>query len=248
MLPVSIRERGFFMEFNMALCEASRDDLDKIKNVISNRTNKKINIIEFSNSKEINRFLEKNKVDICFLDIDYYEEQGLEIVAKIKKLNKKSIIIFLSKNEYYVMEAFKLRVFNYLIIPLTEDIIFNLWEDINERLEEIDKLKKYDMELSISNKENVFKVKYENILYFEKNLRKIKVVCDDKIIEYYGAFKDLCKSLDTTCFTQCHQSFIVNNDKISEYSNQSLYLQGCGNGIPVSKAYIKDVRRTIEKK
>lgn len=236
------------MEFNIALCEASRDDLDKIKNVISNGTNKKINIIEFSNIKEINEFLKKNRVDICFLDIDYYEEQGLEITANIKKSNKKSIIIFLSKGEYYVMDAFKLRVFNYLIRPLTEDIIFNLWEDINERLEEIDKLKKYDMELSIANKENVFKIKYEKILYFEKNLRKIKVVCDDKIIEYYGAFKDLCKSIDNTCFTQCHQSFIVNNDKIFEYSNQSLYLQGCSNGIPVSKAYIKDVRKTIEKK
>lgn len=235
------------MEFNVALCEENREELDKIKNIISYKINKKINIIEFANNEEINDFIKKSTVDICFLDIDSYEEKGLEIAINIKKANKKSIIIFLSKGEYYVMEAFRLRAFDYLIKPLTEDIIINLWEDIKERLEEIDKLKKYDNELSIANKENGFKVKYEKILYFEKKLRKIRVVCDDKVIEYYGVFKDLYKSLDNTCFTQCHQSFIVNNDKISEYSNQSLYLQGCSNVIPVSKAYIKDIRKTMQK-
>ncbi|MCS4470414.1 LytTR family transcriptional regulator DNA-binding domain-containing protein [Clostridium botulinum] len=46
-------------------------------------------------------------------------------------------------------------------------------------------------------------------------------------------------------FTQCHQSFIVNNDKISSYEKQLIYIEELNFYIPVSRSYIEVVKNIL---
>lgn len=68
-------------------------------------------------------------------------------------------------------------------------------------------------ELIISKKQGIYLLPFEDILYMEKNLRKIRVSAGNSSIEFYGRFPDIEDSLDER-FMCCHRSYIINMDKI----------------------------------
>jgi DNA-binding LytR/AlgR family response regulator len=76
---------------------------------------------------------------------------------------------------------------------------------------------------------------------------KIIIVCKNTQIEFRGNFKDLIKILDMNYFTQCHQGFIINNDKISIYKDQNVFIEELNKQIPVGKSYINQVKNIFSK-
>ena len=68
-------------------------------------------------------------------------------------------------------------------------------------------------ELIICKKQGIHVLHLEDILYMEKNLRKIRVSAGDSSIEFYGKFPDIEDYLDER-FMCCHRSYIINLDKI----------------------------------
>lgn len=56
------------------------------------------------------------------------------------------------------------------------------------------------------------KVLIRDILYFESNKRKVRIVTEDKIFELYGKLNEIEKSLKEckASFLRVHQSYLVN--------------------------------------
>lgn len=82
-------------------------------------------------------------------------------------------------------------------------------------------------------KQGTAKIDMDDILYFEKDLRKVNVHTTDGIYSYYGSFKDLHGILDYR-FCRCHYSIIVNLSKIISLERYIAYLEG-GETITVSQ-------------
>lgn len=78
---------------------------------------KELNLLgSFSNGLEARDFLEKNKVDLVFLDINMPELSGLS-VARI--VQPRPIIIFTTAYSEYASEGFELDVIDYLTKPFS---------------------------------------------------------------------------------------------------------------------------------
>jgi DNA-binding LytR/AlgR family response regulator len=120
-----------------------------------------------------------------------------------------------------------------------------VFKGVTQKLKELQAQKEMDQCFIVETKENVTKVFYKDVYYFEKSLRKVKLCYNSNEIVFYGSFKEVKDKLDMRCFTQCHQGYIINNDKISSYKNQQIFIKELNINIPVSKAYIKDVREII---
>ncbi len=80
-------------------------------------------------------------------------------------------------------------------------------------------------EFIVKNQHGIFVFQVEDIVYMEKNLRKIclyvRVLDSSKYeqIEFYGRFEEVVPQLDDR-FMHCHRSYIINMDEI-------VWMRGC---------------------
>lgn len=92
------------------------------KNIISK--NEYLNIVgEFYNGNKFLKSLSKLKPDVVFLDIEMPEINGIEIAEKVEEFNENIQIVFLTSYEKYAMEAFKVNTINYILKPLTKEML-----------------------------------------------------------------------------------------------------------------------------
>lgn len=68
-------------------------------------------------------------------------------------------------------------------------------------------------EVTVKKGGKLYAIPFEEIVCFEKNLRKIRMHTNRGSIEYYGTFAELLPELDER-FLCCHRSYVLNMDMI----------------------------------
>lgn len=76
----------------------------------------------------------------------------------------------------------------------------------------------------------VRKILLDEIVYIMKKNRKIMIVTDSEIYEYYGQLEQVSRVLDRR-FYACLRGCIINLDKVLRMEEQHIYMS---NGAPVS--------------
>lgn len=60
-----------------------------------------IDIIKFYDGRRLLEYCCENKFDVLVLDIDLGEDNGMDIARKLKRMNPKSLVIYMSSYDYY---------------------------------------------------------------------------------------------------------------------------------------------------
>lgn len=246
------------MNYIVAICDDDRTQVEIVNDYIENfsfKTNYDIKVIKAYTGEELLRKLDSEEegigiadIDIFLLDIEMNEMNGIDLAKKIKQKNKKAIIVYITGFKDYALYAFQIRAFHYMMKPITYKNFEILLNEIIENLKVRYLKKETDKIFVVKNKGAVLKIPYMDIFYFEKSLRKTIVTCKSESTEFYASFKNLIKELDMNYFTQCHQSFIVNNSKIYSYKNKEIYIRELNERIPVSKGCVKEVKKALSDK
>ena len=84
----------------------------------------------FDNSRDALLWAQEHPVDIAFLDIDMPHMKGTELARKLKALNRKISIIFVTAYDQYALEAFDIKAVGYLLKPYSRG-------DIEKEIENI---------------------------------------------------------------------------------------------------------------
>lgn len=63
---------------------------------------------------------ENNLIDIAFLDIEMPEINGIQLAKKLKKINPKINVIFVTAYDNYALDAYKLHASGYVTKPVNE--------------------------------------------------------------------------------------------------------------------------------
>ncbi|MGB4984796.1 MAG: response regulator [Erysipelotrichaceae bacterium] len=74
-------------------------------------------IVTFISPKDSLKYCEKNIVDVAFLGIEMQEINGIFLASKLKEINNKIHIIFVTAHEKYAVDAFQIHATGYLIKP-----------------------------------------------------------------------------------------------------------------------------------
>lgn len=88
--------------------------------------------LSFTNPVKALEEASKNKVDLAFLDIEMPEINGIQLAKKLKAINPKTKIIFVTAFNDYALEAYKLHASGYITKPVSI-------EAIKEEISELDK-------------------------------------------------------------------------------------------------------------
>jgi DNA-binding LytR/AlgR family response regulator len=197
----------------------------------------------FLNSESALAYLEENKVDLLFLDIEMPGATGFELLDRLTYFPR--IILTTSKTEY-AFDAFQYNVTDYLKKPFT----------YKRFLEAIQKIQKPEAAsptsgtppaepgfLFIKAEDKLVKLVKDDIFFVESMRDYVKFVTASKNYITYSTLKNLEEKLNGDEFLKVHRSYIVNINKIDDIRGNTIYLQG--NQIPIGKGHKEELVKRL---
>ncbi|MDF2532189.1 MAG: response regulator transcription factor [Clostridia bacterium] len=223
---------------NCIIIDDEYPSIQELSYFISNFSTIKI-LDTFDDSIKALEYVQKNTVDVIFLDINMPKLNGLALSRVINTLNTKPILVFISAYSEYAIEAFEVAAFDYILKPYSENRIV----DTLKRLESCTAAKCSNNKITLLKNNKLFVVNIHDICYCEANEHEVFIYTKDDQYKISSSISDFYKKLPQRSFFRCHRSYIVNIDKIIEIipwfnNTYMLKLQGLTSEIPVSRQNI----------
>ncbi|AGB41344.1 response regulator of the LytR/AlgR family [Halobacteroides halobius DSM 5150] len=217
---------------------------------------------------EILEIIKEKEPDLVFLDIQLPGKTGLEVAQEIKKLEKKTIIVFLTAYDEYALQAFEVEAIDYILKPYEQDrlvetikrvkdyyfsnqqqLLENKIEALFNKLpqddNEIAKIKK----LPVKGKRSRIKlIPYTELIVFHTRNCKVYVKTYKQEYEVDFTLKDLEEKLPTTQFLRVHRSFLINLKHVKEVipwfkGKYQVVMDNQGEiKVPVSRAKVEKIK------
>lgn len=227
----------------IAICDDSKETIALIEEIIENLNIRDTDIDCFYSGDSLLQYLGKNNsfyYNIYLLDIEMPGINGLEVARKIRKIDNRAILIFVTAYSDYVFSSFEVQPFRFINKPVE---IGKLEDVINAAMNYIYSSKKYIFFL-------VDKVRIQlycdDIIYFEGDKRKINVYTMEEEYSFYSKMSDLENKVDNSRFVRIHVSYLVNMDYIKAIYLEEIVLNN-GIHLPISKKYRKSVKEEYMK-
>lgn len=201
----------------------------------------KVEIDVWYSGESIQKDLDKGvQLDLIFLDIELAKKNGIEVGRFIRNEmeDMQTHIVYISSKQNYAMQLFKVQPLDFLIKPITEEQLKEvLTRSINQK-------RNHAVYFEYHKGSTYFRVLLSDVVYFMSMDKKIRIVTKNGREEFYGKLKEIAKQLPGY-FVMIHQSYIVNQDFISEYSYEMVKMID-GEELNISKPYRKEVRGRIK--
>ena len=191
----------------------------------------------FYSGEKLLKFIENDhKFDLIFLDIELGSTTGILVSNKIRNEfdDHVSKIIFLSSQTGYEKDLFDVQPFNFLTKPIDKEKLIKCIELVTKILDKENKIFEYH------SRNYIKKISIKEIIYFESNLKKIKIVTIDNEEYFYGSLEKTKENLPKT-FVAPHGSFLVNFNKIERITKKDIHMFG-GRVIPISRRNLQNIQ------
>lgn len=230
--------------YRIGICDDDRvlcSELEEQIYHISKELAVKVEIEVWYSGESIQSDLNKGiRLDLIFLDIELAQRNGIEVGKFIRNEMEdiQTHIVYISSKQNYAMQLFKVQPLDFLIKPVTE-------EQLKEVLARSIKQKRKSAVYFEYHKGSTYlRALLCDVVYFMSMDKKIIIVTKNGREEFYGKLKEIAKQLPEY-FIMIHQSYIVNQDFISEYSYEMVKMID-GEELNISKPYRKEVRGRVK--
>lgn len=217
----------------IAVCDDEKTQREKIKNLFKKMDNTIGYIVKefISGDKLVDSYNKGAHFDIIILDIRMLGINGMEAAKKIRDMDKKAVIIFVTNLMDYALEGYHVNAYRYLIKPLNED---EFRQAINGAVNELSREKQ--MTYILHMKDNTLKkIDAYETLYVESFGRKVIFhMCSGAEIECNLTMSEIEHGLVPMEFMRIHKSYLVNMRYIEQVSKSNVVLHN-DIAIPLSR-------------
>lgn len=190
-------------------------------------------------------YLNRNKVELIFLDLNMPVLQGFEF---LKTLNHPPKVIVTTAYQEYALEGYEYNVADYLLKPFGFE---RFLKAVNKALDSSTDRKVIPGENNTapdrifveSNKKHI-QLEIENILYLEAAGNYVKVITTTETIIIREKFSTMLELLSANDFLQVHKSFAVAPRHIRSIEGNTILIKD--NQIPVGKSYKLNIIRLLK--
>jgi len=195
----------------------------------------------FTNAFEALEYLQKEPVDLLFIDIKMPDITGLEFVAS---LQKKPMVVFTTAYSEHAVTSFELDAIDYLLKP------FSLARFIKacNKAQELLQLRSQGVPVSV--KDHLFlktgyeqvKVYFKDILYMEGAGNYVTFVLEDKKLLSRMTMSEMLELLPPDMFVRVHRSYVVAKNKIEKIERHQVSIKGTQ--VPVGASFMQHLQVT----
>lgn len=177
-------------------------------------------VAECSNVFDAISAVQKQKIDLIFLDIKMPEVDGLQF---LKALANPPAVIFTTAYREFAADAFDLNALDYLVKPITFDRFFQALNKFNDRrmlapaASEVDTICFY----VTSNRKKV-RVETKQVVLVESLNDHVKIHLVDQVITTRDMISNIETLLPSKEFVRIHRSFIVASARIQHVTGEGI--------------------------
>lgn len=185
----------------------------------------------FTDAFQALAYLQKENIDLIFLDIKMPDISGIEF---FNSLHKKPLLVFTTAYSEHAVTSFEMDAIDYLLKPFT---LARFIQACNKAFE------LYNFRNSTETSDHLYlktgyeqvKVMYDDILYLEATGNYVSFVLTDKKILARSTFAEAIHWLPQQKFVRVHRSYMVAVGKIEKVERHQVTIGP--HKIPVSEAY-----------
>ncbi len=223
---------------HIAVCEDSPIHLEKLVQLIKSNMTEPCQIFSYLSSTEFKDCVKQKNMhfEIVFMDIQLGEDSGIALAKEVQSILPGIQVVFVSQYLDYISTVYE-----------TEHIYFiykgNLEQYIplalNKALGNIHSSGKQYLEFFW--KREPYYVSFDEIIYIERMLRTTEIHTVNSTYFTSEKLVSLLQRLDNH-FAICHQSFLINMNRITTFEKKYLMLDGSIK-IPVSRAHYQELKQ-----
>lgn len=231
----------------IVICDDSIEYLSKIEKLLlkykETYSNIDFEIEKYSNATRLFEKIKKDELaDIYILDMIMAYRSGIDIGNKIRKIDDKNVIIYITSSEDFALDAYQVHAIRYLLKPVSEDKFF---EAMNYALSYAD-IKK-EAVYTVKTKDGLISLSYSKIEYIENSARILDIYltngkCVQSIFIRKSFDEEIKEIIKNDNFLQIHKSFIVNLKYVKKIVKNSMIMES-DKIIPISKNRISNVKK-----
>ena len=199
---------------------------------------------ECETAMEAYNLIQKESIDLIFLDIEMPGITGIELAGKLK--DKKTFIIYTTGKTEYAVDAFDFNVADYLIKPISLYrflVAIEKYKELRNRKAEIISAPETEF-FFIKDKGILKKIRLDDILYFEAMGDYVKVHVNQHVYMVHSTLKIIEQKVSPPKFLRVHRSYVIALNKIDSIEDGMVVINK--NGIPVADAYRSMLNQKIK--
>lgn len=200
-----------------------------------------------NNAFKAMEFLQKNPVDLLFLDIQMPKLSGISLMRTLQKPPK---VIFTTAYKEYALDAFELDAVDYLLKPISLERFLRavnklIKTTLKNPAEALPQAEHQEGFIYFRADRKMVKLFYHEILYIESIKDYIRIVRDSNppllVKQSITATEEM---LPPNLFLRIHRSFIVAANKITAFTNNDVEIDKIE--IPIGRMYKDQLSRLSE--
>lgn len=192
-------------------------------------------------------FIQKNEIDLIFLDINMPKLTGTEF---LRALPSPPRVIFTTAHRDFAVDGFELGAVDYLLKPYSLDRFLRA---VHRAINPEQKNQSHPTKESVTSESERFlyvradrkmvKVMMNDILYVESLKDYVKIILKDKQVITKQTITSLEEMLPEQEFMRIHRSFIVSVGKVDSYTPGSIFIRKTE--LPVGPLYKHEIGKRL---
>ena len=194
--------------------------------------------------------LEKQEVDVIYIDINMPDLNGLDFV---RSLQHPPMVVFTTAYQEYAVEGYKVDAIDYLLKPFGMSDVLRAADKVKRQYDLLHTASLSPMDeddaLFLKTEYRVVRVLVSHIIYIEgmSEYLRIHVADHPKPIIVLLSMKKMEERLSNADFMRIHKSYIINLHHIAEINRSRVVLDN-GAEIPVGDSYREKLNEYVSQK
>lgn len=167
----------------------------------------------FTNALEAWTFLQKEQIDLIFLDIQMPELNGVQLA---KLIGDQARVIFTTAYPDYAVEGFELKALDYLVKPISLQRFLSAINRYNEHsaIKPVSTLKEASSYIFVKTEYRHQKIAFDEILYLKGMGDYVSIHTEKDRIMTLENMKSFELKLPKERFIRVHKSYIISLEKL----------------------------------
>jgi len=194
----------------------------------------------FNGVKKAREFMQDNKVDLIFLDIQMPGVTGLEFASTIPK---ETLVIFTTAYSQYALQSYEVEAIDYIVKPVNKERLYKAVQKAIGYHELLSgqnaSMESMDAEFMLIKSERRYhKILFKDILYVEGLKDYVVIYIEDNKVITAMNLKTIHSHLNPALFARVSKSYLVNINHIDSFDNHTIYIKN--SEIPIGDVFRKD--------
>ena len=196
------------------------------------------------NAMEAMQYLNENRVDFMFLDINMPKLRGLDF---LKTLTNPPKTIITTAYKEHALEGFELNVVDYILKPFSFDRLVKAVNKVSESqttktiIKELEGSRDQSKRIFVKGDKKYHQIDLNDLLYIEAFGNYTKMFLKEEMIVIHEKISHYDEMLSPFRFLRVHKSFIVAIDKIKFIEGNRILIDD--HKIPIGQTYKSNINK-----